>query len=90
MGKLWVRYNGDDFMYEVVKGYDTVICKTNTEKEAIKKAEIIELVCKVIADELRARELTELNGAEMEVLAYSVNDKIKDGNIRTLHILQGV
>lgn len=34
MGKLWVRYNGDDFMYEVVKGYDTVICKTNTEKEA--------------------------------------------------------
>lgn len=34
MSKLWLRYNGDDYMWEVVKDKDTIICKTNTEKEA--------------------------------------------------------
>jgi len=34
MGKKWVRFNADDYMWEVVEGRDRVICKTNTEKEA--------------------------------------------------------
>ena len=78
------------FGKELAEDLEYLLTTANTEKEAIKKAEIIERVCKTFAEELRARELTQLNGAEMEVLAYSVNDKIKDGNIRTLHILQGV
>ena len=43
-----------------------------------------------IFDELKNQSLTQYTGTEAEGHAYSVNNKISDGEIRNLHILYGV
>ena len=71
--------------------YDSLeylISSPNTE--ATKKQEIIESVCKAIADELVSQGLTRPSTAELEPIAYSVNDRIKDPEIRNLSVLYGV
>ncbi len=72
------------------KNLEYLISSENSAKEALKKQELIENICKRIADELKIQGLAEPNGAEMELLAYAVNEKITDHSIRTLHILYGV
>ena len=71
--------------------YDSLeylISSPNTE--ATEKQEIIESVCRAIADELVSQGLTRLLTAELEPIAYSVNDRIKDPEIRNLSVLYGV
>ena len=65
-----------------------LISSPNTE--ATKKQEIIESVCRAIADELALQGLTRPSTAELEPIAYSVNDRIKDPEIRNLSVLYGV
>lgn len=65
-----------------------LISSPNTEPQ--KKQEIIESVCKAVADELLAQGLTKLLTAELEPIAYSVNDRIRDPEIRNLSVLYGV
>lgn len=65
-----------------------LISSPNTEPQ--KKQEIIESVCKSIADELLAQGLTKLLTAELEPIAYSVNDRIRDPELRNLSVLYGV
>ncbi len=56
---------------------------TNSDK----KQALIEEVCGAISNELRNQDLVSIDSSDMETLAYMVNDKITDNNIRNLHIL---
>lgn len=65
-----------------------LISSDNTEAE--KKQEIIEKISARVIDELKAQELTKISSPNLEPHAYSVNDRIKDGEIRNLNILYAV
>ena len=65
-----------------------LIASGNDEPE--KKKETIEHVCSAIIRELQEQSLTEFKGTQMEGHAYSVNDRIENGDLRNLHILFGV
>lgn len=65
-----------------------LISSDNTQTE--KKQEIIEKISACVIGELKAQELTKINSPNLEPHAYSVNDKIKDGEIRNLNILYAV
>ena len=73
---------------ELYDSLEYLISSPNTEPQ--KKQEIIESVCKAVADELLAQGLTKLLTAELEPIAYSVNDRIRDPEIRNLSVLYGV
>lgn len=55
-----------------------------------KKYLTIEHISSMIISVIRERKLSEAVCNDLEKHAYSVNDKIKDGNIRNLHILAAV
>ncbi len=67
-----------------------LISSSNDNETAIKKAGLIENICKEISDEINRQELAHANTNETEKMAYIINDTIKDNNIRTLHILSAV
>lgn len=75
---------------ELYSDLEYLISSPNDEEIARKKKTIIEKICDEINLELRKEQLTDFGGNETEGHAYSVNNKIKDGNIRNLHILYGV
>ena len=54
------------------------------------KTQITEEICEAIIKELKEQSLSIFHGSEMEGHAYSVNNKISDGQLRNLHILYGV
>ena len=62
----------------------------NDEMEVKVKIKIIEELCKDIVAELKKQKITDYCGEEMEGHAYSANNKIKNEEIRNLHILYGV
>ena len=67
-----------------------LISSGNTADEAKKKQEIIESICEKIISELTMQELTRIDSDELEKHAYSVNDRIKDAEIRNLNIFYAV
>ncbi len=67
-----------------------LISSSNTEKEAKLKLEIIEKISKLIISELKKQNLTEVSANELELHAYSVNDKIENTEIRNLNIMYAV
>lgn len=67
-----------------------LISSGNTADEAEKKQKIIEDISAQVVEELRIQSLTKAPSNELEMHAYSVNDKIKDNNIRNLHVLYAV
>lgn len=75
---------------ELASFLEYLLSSGNTESEVKEKTKIIQNVCTVISEELQVQGLTKAKCAEMEMLAYTVNENIKDNNIRNLHILQGV
>ena len=75
---------------ELYSDLEYLISSPNDEEIARKKKTIIEKICDEINLELRKEKLTDFGGNETEGHAYFVNNKIKDGNIRNLHILYGV
>ncbi len=73
--------------------YDTLeylISSGNTADEAAKKQRAIEQVCSRIADEIRRQGISGNKTDELEPLAYSVNDSIRDVHIRNLNIFYAV
>ena len=60
------------------------------EKQAEEKYLTIEKAASLIIEELIDRNLTDAVCGDLEKHAYSVNDKISDGNIRNLHILAAI
>ena len=78
------KLNGlyDDLEYLISSG--------NNEKEAAEKQEMIESISAKVIAELSAQKLTRVDSPELERHAYSVNDMIKDPEIRNQNILYAV
>ncbi len=57
---------------------------------AEQKYDAMEAIAGLVIDELMARELTRATCGDLEKHAYSVNDGIRDGDIRNLHILAAI
>ena len=81
---------GLDNLSELEVPLEHLISSPNTPAEIEKKLESVDLVCSKIVYEIRAQELTGFFGAELEGHAYSVNNKIKDPQVRNLHVLYAV
>ena len=64
-----------------------LITTDNTPQFAEEKYRAIEGIAADIIDELSAQNLTEAICGDLEKHAYSVNDRITDGEIRNLHVL---
>ncbi|MGN0443301.1 MAG: DUF4037 domain-containing protein [Acutalibacteraceae bacterium] len=62
----------------------------SNSEEAEKKYNTIEEISAEIINVLQEKNLTKAVCGDLEKHAYSVNDKIKDGNIRNMHILSAV
>ncbi len=67
-----------------------LISSGNSHEEAERKAEIIENISGLIIGELCVQGLTQATCNNLENHAYSVNDKIKDSQIRNLNVLYAV
>ena len=72
----------NDLEYLISSGNDEIAAKNKTN--------LIEKICDEIFKELKAQGLTKYSGTEAEAHAYSVNNLIKNNDIRNLHILYGV
>ena len=70
--------------------FEFLISSGNDDDLARQKSQTIENACQKIAAELDAQGIVQLATTEMEQLAYAVNDKITDNEIRNLNILYGV
>ena len=72
---------------------DDLYCLMSTGNDAPAaqdKYELIERICGRVIGALREQELTKADCADLEKHAYSVNDGIRDGQVRNLHILYAV
>ena len=67
-----------------------LISSGNEKREAEKKIELIESICQRISTELNKRKISPSDSAEMECQAYATNNKIKDTNLRNMHVLAAV
>ena len=67
-----------------------LITTDNDGQLARDKHEVIEGIAADLVGELAAQGLTRAVGDDLEKHAYSVNDGISDGDVRTMHILAGV
>ena len=67
-----------------------LITTDNDGQLARDKYEVIEGIAADLVGELVAQGLTRTVGDDLEKHAYSVNDGISDGDVRTMHILAGV
>ena len=54
------------------------------------KEKLIESISADVAGQLAEREHIGISGTDLESLAYAVNDRIGDPNLRSLHILTAV
>lgn len=73
--------------------YDSLeylISSGNSLVESVKKSEIIEEIASCIVEELTIQNLVKSDCRDLEKQAYSVNDRIKDSEIRNLNILYAV
>ena len=71
-------------------GLEYLLTGESTDGMAAQKKAVVEEICSAVAAEARAQSLTDYTGDAMEGYAYSVNDRISDGEIRNLHVLFAV
>ncbi len=69
---------------DLAGSFEYLISSKNDKEEAAKKRELIEQICEKISAALSAK------GSYLEPLAYEINGKISDNNLRNMHILSGV
>ncbi len=62
----------------------------NSPENARNKGESIENICALIIDEFKTQNITKAVCDDLEKHAYSLLDGIKDGEIRNMHIMDGV
>ena len=68
----------------------TGLCEfENSGKFAEQKQEIIEDVSSLLIEEFKRQKITSATCQNLETHAYSILDKIKDANLRNLHIMEG-
>ena len=75
---------------EAAEVMERLITTGNSRQEAEEKRFLIEETVQKIITELEGQGLTEATCGDLGKHAYSVNDGIRDGNIRNLHILYTV
>ncbi len=73
---------------DLAKSLEMIISTDNSNSK--QKQELIEGICRFIADELNAKNITKHPSAEMEMQAYAVNDMICNNDLRNMNILSGV
>ena len=78
------------FMSGIKDDLEYLISSSNEDGEIENKMDIIESICSDVADELRWQKLSDTVCSDMEKNAYSVNDHVKDNNIRNENILFAV
>jgi len=78
------------FMSGIKDDLEYLISSSNEDGEIENKMDIIESICSDVADELRRQKLSDAVCSDMEKNAYSVNDHVKDNNIRNENILFAV
>ncbi len=64
-----------------------LISSENTQENSKLKYDMIEDISALFIEELKRRNLTDATCGDLEKHAYSVNDRIEDGNIRNKNIL---
>ena len=69
---------------------ETLISTPNGPEAIPVKERIIEETALSVASLLREEGLSDLPGGELEAHAYAVNDRIRDGELRNMHILAAV
>ena len=67
-----------------------LISCANAENDFKIKTEIIEKISSSVIGELQKQELTKASSSNLEAHAYSLNDIIKDSEIRNLNIMYAV
>ncbi|MBR6618792.1 MAG: DUF4037 domain-containing protein [Clostridia bacterium] len=77
--------------YSVLSSELEFLLSSGNDSDTVKKkCGIIEKICLAVSLEMQQQNLTDAPGAEMEWLAYTVNDLIKDNGIRNMNILCAV
>ena len=79
-----------DKLNNLAENLEYLLSSGNGENEVKKKTDIIRNICTAVSMELQNQSLIKAKCAEMEMIAYTVNEKITDSDIRNMHILQGV
>jgi hypothetical protein len=74
----------------IADSLEFLISTDNSTDNANIKNEIINSVAEEIISILKEKEITKATCNDLEKHAYSVNDFIKDGDLRNTHILFGV
>ena len=62
----------------------------NNSETVVKKSKMIEDICYNVSLEIKRQNIADAPGAETEWLAYAVNDKIADSDIRNMNVLCAV
>lgn len=74
---------------ELADSLEFLLTDLNSPDDAPIKLEVIEDIASAIINELKEQGITEAFCNNLDTHAYSVNDKIKDGNIRNMNIMYG-
>ena len=77
-------------LWELSDQLEYLISSTNTKKESELKVEIIENIASLVIKELEKQSLTRASSNNLVNHAYSVNDRIKDSEIRNLNVMYAV
>ncbi len=62
----------------------------NNTQNAKVKQEVIEDIAMLLIKEFQNQGLTKAVGGDLEKYAYSILDSVKDGNLRNMHIMEGI
>ena len=79
-----------EILSELSDQLEYLISSTNTKKESELKIEIIENIASSVIKELEKQGLTRASSNNLVNHAYSVNDRIKDSEIRNLNVMYAV
>lgn len=70
--------------------FEALLSTDNGPDRVLTKTGQIETVCAAVLAAAREQGLTQAQGADLERHAYAVNDRVRDGRLRNMHILAAV
>ncbi len=79
-----------DILPQLAETLEFLISTENDERNAVVKEEIIEDVATLVTDEVKKQGITNAVCSELQKHAFSVNDMIRDPEIRNMNILSAV
>lgn len=75
---------------QIAPSLEILLTTGNTSQLAETKKKLIDKISFLIVEELKKQQLTQSDGNDLGVHAYSVNEKVSDISIRNAHILSAV